>query len=225
MTTTMRIVRDTPTRPTSTARERHGCRHPARDASVEEYRLRPLEGARRQRAPRDNAGGRLDHSLCSGRHGPEQRRRSLGEPRRGDRLRRVGRLSASRPPLKDAGVKRSARAGRGCASDGSKLADRLDRDQDHPLSDGQAPLLGVDVWGRVYWSTRSLRPAYLDAWSNTRGRWEQGRRALRRSLAPPRSGSPSLLHGARGGAGSLRRFPPRVGGSIEIGRDSAMWCQ
>jgi Fe-Mn family superoxide dismutase len=48
--------------------------------------------------------------------------------------------------------------------DGSGLAVVSTPNQDSPLSDGQTPLLGIDVWEHAYYlKYQNRRPDYLDA--------------------------------------------------------------
>ena len=71
--------------------------------------------------------------------------------------------TSSRPPG-------SNRFGSGWAwlvHDGSGLAVVSTANQDSPISDGQTPLLGVDVWEHAYYlKYQNRRPDYLDAWWN-----------------------------------------------------------
>jgi Fe-Mn family superoxide dismutase len=49
--------------------------------------------------------------------------------------------------------------------DGGELAIVSTANQDSPLTDGKAPLLGNDVWEHAYYLTyKNARPAYLKAW-------------------------------------------------------------
>jgi Fe-Mn family superoxide dismutase len=52
--------------------------------------------------------------------------------------------------------------------DGSGLAVVGSANQDNPISKGQTPLLGVDVWEHAYYlKYQNKRPEYLKAWWNT----------------------------------------------------------
>ena len=69
--------------------------------------------------------------------------------------------------LKDAGVKRFGSGWSWLVHDGSGLAVVSTANQDNPISDGQTPLLGVDVWEHAYYlKYNNRRPDYLDAWWN-----------------------------------------------------------
>ena len=61
--------------------------------------------------------------------------------------------------------------------DGSGLAITSTPNQDSPVSDGQTPLLGVDVWEHAYYlKYQNKRPDYLDAFWNVVNWDEVGRR-------------------------------------------------
>jgi Fe-Mn family superoxide dismutase len=67
--------------------------------------------------------------------------------------------------LKDAGVKRFGSGWAWLIHDGSGLAIVSTANQDNPISDGNTPLLGVDVWEHAYYlKYNNRRPDYLDAW-------------------------------------------------------------
>ena len=51
--------------------------------------------------------------------------------------------------------------------DGGELKIVSTPNQDNPLSQGQTPILGVDVWEHAYYlNYQNRRPAYLEAWWN-----------------------------------------------------------
>ncbi len=69
--------------------------------------------------------------------------------------------------FKDAGVKRFGSGWAWLIHDGSGLAIVSTGNQDNPISDGNTPLLGVDVWEHAYYlNYQNRRPDYLDAWWN-----------------------------------------------------------
>ena len=69
--------------------------------------------------------------------------------------------------LKNAGVNRFGSGWAWLVRDGSGLAVVSTANQDSPISDGQTPLLGVDVWEHAYYlKYQNRRPDYLDAWWN-----------------------------------------------------------
>jgi superoxide dismutase, Fe-Mn family len=118
-------------------------------------------------AVRNNAGGHLNHSLFWESMGPN----GGGAPS-GDLAAAIdsafGSFDDFKAQLKDAGVKRFGSGWAWLVWDGSKLAIVSTANQDNPLSDGQKPLIGVDVWEHAYYlKYQNLRPAYLDAWWNT----------------------------------------------------------
>ena len=118
-------------------------------------------------AVRNNAGGHLNHTLFWESMGPN----GGGAPA-GDLGAAIdaafGSFDDFKAALKDAGIKRFGSGWAWLVWDGSKLAIVSTANQDNPLSDGQTPLLGVDVWEHAYYlKYQNLRPAYLDAWWNT----------------------------------------------------------
>lgn len=80
-----------------------------------------------------------------------------------------GSFDAFKTQFNDAGVKRF---GSGWAwlvktADGS-LAVVSTANQDNPMSEGQFPIMGNDVWEHSYYlKYQNLRPKYLEAWWNT----------------------------------------------------------
>jgi superoxide dismutase, Fe-Mn family len=116
---------------------------------------------------RNNAGGHYNHTLFWESMGPG----GGGEPSGalGDAIASTfGSFSDFQGALKAAGIGRFGSGWAWLVHDGSGLAIVSTPNQDTPLSDGKAPLLGVDVWEHAYYlKYQNRRPDYLDAWWNT----------------------------------------------------------
>jgi superoxide dismutase, Fe-Mn family len=115
---------------------------------------------------RNNAGGHSNHSFFWQIMSPD----GGGEPS-GDLASAIdekfGSFDAFKDELKNAGVNRFGSGWAWLVHDGSGLAVVSTANQDSPISDGQTPLLGVDVWEHAYYlSYQNRRPDYIDAWWN-----------------------------------------------------------
>jgi Fe-Mn family superoxide dismutase len=119
-------------------------------------------------AVRNNGGGHANHALFWQIMGP-----GGGGPPSGPIAqaldRAFGGFDAFRQQLTQAGV---GRFGSGwawlVAAPGGGLVISSTPNQDTPLMEGRAPLLGVDVWEHAYYlKYQNRRPDYLAAWFNT----------------------------------------------------------
>jgi Fe-Mn family superoxide dismutase len=113
---------------------------------------------------RNNGGGHYNHSLFWEWMSPD----GGGQPD-GDLASAIesafGSFDDFKAKFKDAGVKRFGSGWAWLVHDGSGLAVVSTANQDNPVSDGQTPLLGVDVWEHAYYlKYNNRRPDYLDAW-------------------------------------------------------------
>jgi superoxide dismutase, Fe-Mn family len=127
-------------------------------------------------AVRNNAGGHYNHSLFWEIMGPD----GGGEPS-GDLASAIddafGDFSSFQDEVKTKGVGQFGSGWSWLVHDGSGLAVVSTANQDTPLSDGQTPLLGVDVWEHAYYlKYQNRRPDYIDAWWNVVNWDEVGRR-------------------------------------------------
>ena len=78
-----------------------------------------------------------------------------------------GSFDAFKDEFKAAGVNQFGSGWAWLVHDGSGLAVISTANQDTPISDGQTPLLGVDVWEHAYYlKYQNKRPDYIDAWWN-----------------------------------------------------------
>ncbi|HEY1834642.1 MAG TPA: superoxide dismutase [Solirubrobacteraceae bacterium] len=139
------------------------------DKPIEEV-LRNLDSLGDKKGPvKNNGGGHYNHSLFweSMRAGGDG---SSGEPS-GELASAIdaafGSFSDFQAKLKETGVNQFGSGWSWLVKDGSGLAIVGTANQDTPLSDGKAPLLGVDVWEHAYYlKYQNKRPDYIDAWWN-----------------------------------------------------------
>jgi superoxide dismutase, Fe-Mn family len=127
-------------------------------------------------AVRNNGGGHSNHTffwqIMSADGG--------GEPS-GDLAAAIseafGSFDSFKDELKSAGVGQFGSGWAWLVHDGSRLAVTSTPNQDSPISAGQTPLLGVDVWEHAYYlKYQNKRPDYIDAWWNVVNWDEVGRR-------------------------------------------------
>jgi Fe-Mn family superoxide dismutase len=137
------------------------------DADVDEV-LKSLDQlpADKQAAVRNNAGGHSNHSFFWQVMSPD----GGGEPE-GDLAAAIesafGDFGSFQEEFKNAGVNRFGSGWSWLVHDGAGLVVLSTPNQDSPISDGQTPLLGVDVWEHAYYlKYQNRRPDYIDAWWN-----------------------------------------------------------
>ncbi|MGB6423821.1 MAG: superoxide dismutase [Solirubrobacterales bacterium] len=143
------------------------------DKDVEEV-LKNLDSlpADKQGPVRNNAGGHANHSFfwqIMGPGGGGEPSGALAEAIDA----RFGSFEAFKEEFKNAGIGQFGSGWAWLVHDGSGLAVTSTANQDSPISAGQTPLLGVDVWEHAYYlSYQNMRPAYLDAFWNVVN-WDQ----------------------------------------------------
>ena len=120
----------------------------------------------KQAPVRNNAGGHHNHSLFWQMLAPD----GGGEPS-GDLGAAIdekfGSFSDFQEEFKNAGVGQFGSGWAWLVHDGSGLAVTSTPNQDSPLSEGQTPLLGCDVWEHAYYlKYQNKRPDYIDAFWN-----------------------------------------------------------
>ena len=114
-------------------------------------------------AVRNNAGGHYNHSLFWEIMGPN----GGGAP--GGALGAAidstfGSLDDLKAKVNDAGVKRFGSGWTWLVVSGGALEVMSTPNQDTPLSEGKAPILGIDVWEHAYYlKYQNRRPEYLEA--------------------------------------------------------------
>ncbi|MGI9557663.1 MAG: superoxide dismutase [Solirubrobacterales bacterium] len=115
---------------------------------------------------RNNAGGHSNHSFFWEIMGP-----GGGGAPDGDLAAAIdgafGDFASFQGEFKAAGIGRFGSGWAWLVHDGSGVAVTSTANQDSPISDGQTPLLGVDVWEHAYYlNYQNRRPDYLDAFWN-----------------------------------------------------------
>lgn len=120
--------------------------------------------ADKQGPVRNNGGGHLNHSLFWESMGPDGGGAPGGEL--ADAIdAKFGSFDAFKEQFEAAGVNRFGSGWAWLVIDGGELAITSTANQDNPLTDGNTPLLGNDVWEHAYYLTyKNVRPAYLKAW-------------------------------------------------------------
>lgn len=118
-------------------------------------------------AVRNNGGGHLNHTLFWELMTPGGASQPSGELLSAIEA-SFGSLEDFKTQFNDAGVKRFGSGWVWLVKDASgKLSLTSTPNQDNPISEGQTPVLGNDVWEHAYYlKYQNLRPKYLEAWWN-----------------------------------------------------------
>ena len=120
----------------------------------------------KEAAVRNNAGGHSNHSLFWEIMGPDGGGEPSGSLAQAIESTFDG-LDQLKEQVNDAGVKRFGSGWTWLVLDSGRLAVTSTPNQDSPLSDGQTPILGIDVWEHAYYlKYQNRRPDYLAAWWN-----------------------------------------------------------
>jgi Fe-Mn family superoxide dismutase len=136
------------------------------DKPVEEVLTNLSSLGDKETAVRNNGGGHANHSFFWEIMSPD----GGGDPD-GDLAAAIdekfGDLDSLKEEVNNAGVGQFGSGWTWLVHDGSGLAVTSTANQDSPISDGQTPLLGIDVWEHAYYlKYKNVRPDYLKAWWN-----------------------------------------------------------
>ncbi|MEA2285085.1 MAG: superoxide dismutase, Fe-Mn family [Solirubrobacteraceae bacterium] len=116
---------------------------------------------------RNNGGGHLNHSMFWETMSPDGGGAPDGELASAidDAF---GSFDAFKEQFEAAGVGRFGSGWAWLVVDGGALKITSTQNQDNPVTDGQTPILGNDVWEHAYYlKYQNRRPEYLKAWWNT----------------------------------------------------------
>ncbi|MEO8288297.1 MAG: superoxide dismutase [Chloroflexota bacterium] len=117
-------------------------------------------------AVRNNGGGHVNHTMFWSIMGPN----GGGEPTGpiADAINEAfGDFATFKQQFNDAGTKRFGSGWAWLVVNNGKLQILSTANQDNPLTDGQYPIMGNDVWEHAYYlKYQNRRPDYLAAWWN-----------------------------------------------------------
>jgi superoxide dismutase, Fe-Mn family len=115
---------------------------------------------------RNNGGGHLNHSRFWEWMSPDGGGDPSGEVARAIES-QFGSVDDFRKKFEEAGANQFGSGWVWLVSDGGTLSVTSTPNQDSPLSQGQVPILGNDVWEHAYYlKYQNRRPEYLAAWWN-----------------------------------------------------------
>jgi Fe-Mn family superoxide dismutase len=115
----------------------------------------------------NNGGGHANHSLFWTIMGPGGGGKPSG-PLADDVSKAFGDFAAFQAKVKENALAQFGSGWAWLVWDGSKLQVVRKPNQDSPLMEGLAPILGVDVWEHAYYlKYQNKRADYVDAWWNT----------------------------------------------------------
>ncbi len=137
------------------------------DKDVEDV-LKALDSlpADKQGPVRNNAGGHANHSFFWKTMSPDGGGEPSGAIAEAINA-KFGDLDSLKEAVNNAGVGQFGSGWTWLVHDGSDLQVVSTPNQDSPISSGQTPLLGIDVWEHAYYlKYQNKRPAYLAAWWN-----------------------------------------------------------
>ncbi|MCW2959165.1 MAG: superoxide dismutase [Solirubrobacterales bacterium] len=137
------------------------------DKPIEEV-IRDLDSvpADKKGPVRNNGGGHLNHSMFWESMSPDGGGEPSGEL--GEAITAAfGSFDAFKEQFEAAGVGQFGSGWAWLVLDGGELKITSTPNQDNPVTAGQTPLVGNDVWEHAYYVTyRNRRPDYLKAWWN-----------------------------------------------------------
>jgi Fe-Mn family superoxide dismutase len=118
-------------------------------------------------AVQNNGGGHYNHTLFWESMSPAGGGSPEGELAQAiDSV--FGSFDAFKASMKETGINQFGSGWSWLVHNGSELAIVGTPNQDNPISQGNTPLLGVDVWEHAYYlKYQNRRPDYIDAWWNT----------------------------------------------------------